>query len=216
MQLNDIIDIISALVKVRKLFWSEDDFKFAFATQLQFKFGNKADVRLEKRYDRDGKSSYTDIVVKIGKKTFPIELKYKTAKGKYADHDGEIIELRNHAAVDLGCYAYLKDIERLEYLSKNDPTFGRGFAIILTNDAKYYADTKRESMYDAFKICEGREIGGCLNWNCAHYGEGYVPSWMESHPDFSLSDTYTMHWSDYSESGTEPMFRYQVAVIERH
>ena len=86
MQLNDIIDIISALVKVRKLFWSEDDFKFAFATQLQFKFGNKADVRLEKRYDRDGKSSYTD----------------------------------------------------------------------------------------------------------------------------------TMHWSDYSESGTEPMFRYQVAVIERH
>lgn len=42
MQIGDIIQIIVALSKVRKLFWSEDDFKFAFATQVQLKFGKAA------------------------------------------------------------------------------------------------------------------------------------------------------------------------------
>ena len=42
MQLKDIIDIITNLSKVRRLFWSEDDFKFAFATQVQLKFGKTA------------------------------------------------------------------------------------------------------------------------------------------------------------------------------
>ena len=216
MQIKDIIDIISALAKVRKLFWSEDDFKFAFATQVQIKFGAKADIRLEKRYDRGGKSSYTDVVVKMGGKTYPIELKYKTAKGRYADYDNEIIELRNHAAVDLGCYAYVKDIERLEYLAENDPTFERGFAIILTNDAKYYVNTDRVSVYDAFKIFEGREVGGCLDWNTEHYREGSFPAWMISHPGLSLSGVYPMHWRDYSEPGAEPIFRYQVAEVNKH
>ena len=35
MQLSDILDVLKALAKIRRLFWSEDDFKFAFATQLQ-------------------------------------------------------------------------------------------------------------------------------------------------------------------------------------
>lgn len=42
MQIGDKIQIIVALSKVRKLFWSEDDFKFAFATQVQLKFGKTA------------------------------------------------------------------------------------------------------------------------------------------------------------------------------
>ena len=62
MQLGDIIQIIDALLKVRRLFWSEDDFKFAFASQIQLKFGQAADIRLEKRYKDDRKkNSYTDI-----------------------------------------------------------------------------------------------------------------------------------------------------------
>ena len=76
MLIGDIIQIIVALSKVRRLFWSEDDFKFAFATQIRLKFGNAAEIRLEKRYKgENGKNSYTDIVVRMGGRNFPIELK---------------------------------------------------------------------------------------------------------------------------------------------
>lgn len=219
MQLSDILDVLKALAKIRRLFWSEDDFKFAFATQLQVKFGAKAEVRLEKRYQRGGQSAYTDITVRMDGKSFPIELKYKTAKGAYADANGEIIELLTHSAVDLGCYSYLKDIERLEYLAKNDSEFERGFAIILTNERGYYKDTHRSSVYDRFKIYEGREITGPLDWDRTRYNDN-EPSWVKSHNAFNLEGKYTMQWENY---GTEllsvddsfyTIFKYQIAVIE--
>ena len=95
------------------------------------------------------------IVVRLNGKNFPIELKYKTVKGSYADFGNEVVELMTHSAVDLGCYAYLKDINRLEYLAKNDSDFERGFAIILTNEPLYFKDTGRRSVYEAFKIYDG-------------------------------------------------------------
>lgn len=221
MQLKDIIDILKVLSGIRKLFWSEDDFKFAFATQVQAKFGNLAEVRLEKRYERDGKSAYTDIVVKMGGKTFPIELKYKTTKGRYADANAEVIGLLTHSAVDLGCYSYLKDIERIEYLAQHDSDFERGFAIMLTNESGYYKDTRRASVYDAFKIYEGKQIFGTLDWDRKRYN-GNEPSWVKSHDGFALKNSYRMHWMDYGselppadELSAPALFKYQIAVIEK-
>lgn len=220
MQLSDIIDILKALAKIRRLFWSEDDFKFAFATQLQVKFGAKAEVRMEKRYERGGQSAYTDIFVRMNGKSFPIELKYKTVKGAYTDTNGEIIELHTHSAVDLGCYSYLKDIERLEYLAKTDLEFERGFAIILTNEQGYYKDAQRTSVYDKFKISEGREITGNLDWDRSRYNDN-VPSWIKSHDAFNLKGKYMMLWADYEaelspadDKGSPTIFKYQIAVIE--
>lgn len=176
MQIGDIIQIIVSLSKVRKLFWSEDDFKFAFATQVQLKFGKAAEVRLEKRYKGEkDKNSYTDIVVRLNGKNFPIELKYKTVKGSYADFGNEVVELMTHSAVDLGCYAYLKDINRLEYLAKNDPDFERGFAIILTNEPLYFKDTGRRSVYEAFKIYDGKVVTECLDWDRSNYDLEKLP-----------------------------------------
>lgn len=218
MKLSDIIDILTALSKVRKLFWSEDDFKFEFATMIKVKFGDKVDIRLEKRYDRKN-NSYTDIVVKMGKRSFPIELKYKTVADGYADYDGEVIQLKTHGAVDLGCYAYLKDVERLEYLSKTDDSFERGFAIILTNEHKYYENTDRESVYDAFKIYDGREVpASFLDWDRSGYNLAKLPKWFNSNPPFSLMRSYKMEWRDYvSEENADghPQFKYQIAVIDK-
>ena len=221
MQLKDVIDILKVLSGIRKLFWSEDDFKFAFATQVQAKFGNLAEVRLEKRYERDDKSAYTDIVVKMGEKTFPIELKYKTTKGRYADANAEVIGLLTHSAVDLGCYSYLKDIERIEYLAQHDSDFERGFAIMLTNESGYYKDTRRASVYDAFKIYEGKQIFGTLDWDRKRYN-GNEPSWVKSHDGFALKNSYRMHWMDYGselppadELSAPALFKYQIAVIEK-
>ena len=61
-----------------------------------------------------------DIIVsdKNGKKTVPIELKYKTKKLK-TEFNGESYDLTNHGATDIGRYSFRKDIYRIEqYLSK--------------------------------------------------------------------------------------------------
>lgn len=221
MLIGDIIQIIVALSKVRRLFWSEDDFKFAFATQIQLKFGNAAEVRLEKRYKgENGKNSYTDIVVRMGGRNFPIELKYKTAEGSYADLNNETVGLMTHSAVDLGCYAYLKDINRLEYLAKTDSDFERGFAIILTNEPLYYRDTGRSSVYDAFKIYDGKTVSGMLDWDRSNYDIEKLPSWLKSHPAFELTGSYDMSWRNYGsvlQSLDDPadctQFKYQIAVV---
>lgn len=223
MQIGDIIQIIVSLSKVRKLFWSEDDFKFAFATQVQLKFGKAAEVRLEKRYKGEkDKNSYTDIVVRLNGKNFPIELKYKTVKGSYADFGNEVVELMTHSAVDLGCYAYLKDINRLEYLAKNDPDFERGFAIILTNEPLYFKDTGRRSVYEAFKIYDGKVVTECLDWDRSNYDLEKLPSWLKSHPAFELTGSYEMNWRDYGselQSLDDPayciQFKYQITVVEK-
>lgn len=223
MQIGDIIQIIVLLSKVRKLFWSEDDFKFAFATQVQLKFGKAAEVRLEKRYKGEkDKNSYTDIVVRLNGKNFPIELKYKTVKGSYADFGNEVVELMTHSAVDLGCYAYLKDINRLEYLAKNDPDFERGFAIILTNEPLYFKDTGRRSVYEAFKIYDGKVVTECLDWDRSNYDLEKLPSWLKSHPAFELTGSYEMNWRDYGSELQSPddpadciQFKYQITVVEK-
>ena len=221
MLIGDIIQIIVALSKVRRLFWSEDDFKFAFATQIRLKFGNAAEIRLEKRYKgENGKNSYTDIVVRMGGRNFPIELKYKTAEGTYADLNNEAEGLMTHSAVDLGCYAYLKDINRLEYLAKTDPDFERGFVIILTNEPLYYMDTGRSSVYDAFKIYDGKTVSGMLDWDRSNYDIEKLPSWLKSHPAFELTGSYDMNWRNYGsvlQSLDDPadctQFKYQIAVV---
>ena len=221
MLIGDIIQIIVALSKVRRLFWSEDDFKFAFATQIRLKFGNAAEIRLEKRYKgENGKNSYTDIVVRMGGRNFPIELKYKTAEGTYADLNNEAVGLMTHSAVDLGCYAYLKDINRLEYLAKTDPDFERGFVIILTNEPLYYMDTGRSSVYDAFKIYDGKTVSGMLDWDRSNYDIEKLPSWLKSHPAFELTGSYDMNWHNYGsvlQSLDDPadctQFKYQIAVV---
>ena len=223
MQIGDIIQIIVSLSKVRKLFWSEDDFKFAFATQVQLKFGKAAEVRLEKRYKGEkDKNSYTDIVVRLNGKNFPIELKYKTVKGSYADFGNEVVELMTHSAVDLGGYAYLKDINRLEYLAKNDPDFERGFAIILTNEPLYFKDTGRRSVYEAFKIYDGKVVTECLDWDRSNYDLEKLPSWLKSHPAFELTGSYEMNWRDYGSELQSPddpadciQFKYQITVVEK-
>ena len=223
MLIGDIIQIIVALSKVRRLFWSEDDFKFAFATQIRIKFGNAAEIRLEKRYKgENGKNSYTDIVVRMGGRNFPIELKYKTAEGTYADLNNEAVGLMTHSAVDLGCYAYLKDINRLEYLAKTDPDFERGFAIILTNEPLYFKYTGRRSVYEAFKIYDGKTVSGMLDWDRSNYDIEKLPSWLKSHPAFELAGSYDMNWRNYGsvlQSLDDPadctQFKYQIAVVRK-
>lgn len=155
--------VLLALAKERKAFWSEADFQFAFAWKLKeiFEGSNPQstiNVRLERRADAlekrdDGKKSgdaYIDIWVEIDKMVYPIELKYKTIQCTITDGSEEY-KLKQHGACDIGCYLYLKDVERIEHISKSlGDNFGKGFAIMLTNDYLYWDKPKTTTDTTAF------------------------------------------------------------------
>lgn len=59
---EDIEELLKALAKERKLFWSEADFQFAFAWKIQQRFPD-AKVRLERGFHLPDstKTAYVDI-----------------------------------------------------------------------------------------------------------------------------------------------------------
>ena len=194
MTINHIHQAMSALAAKRSAFYSEADFQFALAWELQTLLPN-ANIHLERRVN----NCYIDIWVEYDGKIFPIELKYKT---KSAVISG--IELKNHAAMDFGCYDYLKDIYRLENLSN----IKKGFAVMLTNDPAYYTDTKRSSAYDNFKIYDGATRSGTLSWGVTTKGTVFA---FGSRDSFTLKGSYTMQWLLYN--GGKDDFRYLVNEI---
>ena len=90
---------------------------------------------------------YIDILIIINNKWYPIELKYKT-KGNYdRKNNGDLIYndngidivLKNHLAYTDNYKLYLNDIERIKRIKKDiKQKFGRGYAIMLTNDSVYW------------------------------------------------------------------------------
>jgi hypothetical protein len=132
----NIQKIMSLLSKKRPVFHSEFDFQFALAWEIQKEY-KKADIRLEYRQpdapEEKGKRKYFDIKIELNEKIYLIELKYKTIKQKLK-YDGELYELKNHAANPLGRYLYLKDIQRIEdsLVLNSMKNFEIGYAILLT------------------------------------------------------------------------------------
>ncbi|MBR5323411.1 MAG: hypothetical protein IKV14_01150 [Muribaculaceae bacterium] len=208
---NKIKEVLENLKLKRKAFCSEADFQFEFAWELQKKLP-KAKIRLE-RPILINKVYYIDIWLIYENKYYPIELKYKTRLSTIIDN-GEEIELANHAAVDLGCYAYIKDIVRIEEIKNNmgEEKFGGGFAIMLTNEPLYYRDTKRNSSYQQFKIFENREITGNLSWGKTQTGNEFALK--KKFPPLNLKDKYKISWFDYSIVNNSPNFKYTITHIK--
>lgn len=186
--------VILALANERKVFWSEADFQFAFAWKLKeiLKYSDPQstiNVRLERRVDalekRDNEKksgdAYIDIWVEIDKIVYPIELKYKTIQCSITDGSEEY-KLKQHSACDIGCYLYLKDVERIEHISKSlGDNFGKGYAIMLTNDHLYWDQPKTTpdtTVFRDFRIYDGRKIvaGQKLNW---HPSSNKQPVWQK-------------------------------------
>ena len=196
---NDIRFILSELSRERRLFWAEADFQFAFAWKLKELFPD-AEIRLERKHtlpEQNGKTkpAYVDIWVTLDGKVYPIELKYKTRKYSGADIKGEVIETTGQGAWDIGRQKYLKDIERIEGFSGRED-FGRGFAIMITNDRHYYdaalapsGTTDRD-----FLIHEGQVVSG--NQDLVWHSD---KKWATSLGNVRLKKDYTMLWREYSK-----------------
>lgn len=225
--------VLLALANERKIFWSEADFQFAFAWKLKemLKYSDpKSDInaRLERRVDAlekrdDEKKSgdaYIDIWVEIDKMVYPIELKYKTIKCSITDGSEEY-KLKQQSANDIGCYLYLKDVERICNLSKKlGEKFGKGFAIMLTNDHLYWDTPKTTADTTAFRdfrIHKGRKIvaGTTLDWGTPSYNR---PDWQKELKSITID--YTIDWKDYSNldeegeaNGQASPFKYSIIEI---
>ena len=97
----EIEKIIKNLQEKRKIFFSERDFQFALAWEIQKEYNDaKVEVLLEYPLKNENNNNeYVDIVVKLEGKTYPIELKYKTTLFEFEEY-----KLKDQSAQDCGRY----------------------------------------------------------------------------------------------------------------
>lgn len=121
-------------------------------------------VRLEYCPEFDS-NMHIDILVIIDNQWIPIELKYKT-KGCVKIVNNEKFYLKNHSAKDIGCYLYLKDIQRIEKIKDNINNFSKGYSIFLTNDLSYTkGPQKNNTFYKQFSLEDNTTKKGILEWH---------------------------------------------------
>ncbi len=153
---------IKKLSDKRKVFSSEADLQLELAMIIQSEYP-KAKIRCEYVPNFDAKK-HVDILVIIDNKWFPIELKYKTRDAVVEDYDGEKYSLKYHGAKDINCYAYIKDIQRIEKirdsLNNSDayPNFGIGYTVFITNDESYTKKPRKDAYYRKFSLDNGKHI----------------------------------------------------------
>lgn len=226
-----IINVLNNLAERRPLFWSEADFQFEFAWELHTKLDGKAKIYLERRFEIDMDSSdnaneksnqsttnkslnklYVDIWVEYDNKTYPIELKYTTKRCKIDDPENRV-ETKEQSARDAGCYRFLWDIKRLEdiktcLLEKHKTSLTKkvvkGYAIMLTSDEGYYNHSGRSTLFDDFRLIEGRKIpprtsDRKFKWTLDKIAvEKRDSHWTKHWPEFMLKGEYKLEWQDYN------------------
>ena len=130
----DIEKCISKLKEKRKAFVSEADFQIELGWVIKEIYPDYK-VRLEypAPFNPD---MHIDIWILTEAGIIPIELKYKT-KGCRKVIENEIYFLKNHGAKDINCYAYLKDLERIETIKEKTSNFLEGYTVFVTNDISY-------------------------------------------------------------------------------
>lgn len=185
-----LTDIIESFAKKEIIFSNEEQLQFQMAIELG---KNGADVSLEVLSMENNEKMYTDIVVKNRDDTSytAIELKYKLQDNDliYTTQNGNKHPTFKQGANNLGRYAYLQDVERLERLIydrtniKNDPTHEhiafntfkfdknknkkvtKGYAIIISNDENYWKHIDLNRLSSNFSL-EHQSVlkSGCHGW----------------------------------------------------
>ncbi len=190
----DIYKLIKDLSNKRKLFVSEADFQLELAWLIKHEYPDSI-VRLEycPQFNTD---MHIDILTILAEQWIPIELKYKT-KTYSKVVDGEYYNLKNHSAKDVNCYAYLKDIQRIESVKKNVSFFKEGYTVFLTNDLTYTKKPSSERVnYYEFSIHQKAIKHGKMDWG-EKTSEG-TKGRNYKYP-IVLDGKYEMNWNDYSK-----------------
>ncbi|MBR5428235.1 MAG: hypothetical protein IK118_07795 [Clostridia bacterium] len=211
--LNEIIKEFAAKGRV---FTNEAQFQFELGYEIQKRLDNgesRARVLFEvfSGITENGKKEYTDLVISFpnGNKV-AIELKYKSAGKRTANNDnigcafiykdkkfGDQLVFPQGAENE-GSYLFLKDVYRLENLLRNDATYKKAFAIIMTNSSAY-CDEHGDTGWNSFE----------LNNNNAFLTNHQEMQWTDNKhhnwDSFSLSGEYTCNWENYIENHAFPI-----------
>jgi len=209
-------DIRFFLGNAKDIFFNEADLQLQLAIFLQQrKFYNKIyleyyvpgtilknqhNLHSEKykwfKKNNDGKTQSpsninVDIVVQKNGLYIPIELKYKH-KQSIATFDlfssGLPINIiKEQQAKNNGCYAFWKDVRRIEILRNSFQKVPGGFAIFLSNKPLYKNKPIAGSNHQNFSMEDRASHGPNMNW--------LVPK-HASMPDFRLDTSYTTNWTN--------------------
>lgn len=199
-------EALGRLARERPLFHSEADFQYALAWQLHLDHP-EARIRLETRPLPD-RPLRLDLHLVVGNHRLAVELKYLT-KRLAATIDGELFELRDHGADDLGRYDVVKDIARLEELIEAGAAT-IGYALLLTNQPSYWITGRSGEAADAaFRLTEGRMLAGHLSW-----GPTAGPGTRRGRGDISLRGQYQLTWDDYGTVPRAPAGRFRHLLVE--
>ena len=145
--------------------------------------------------------AYLDLWAADADWTAAIELKYFT-RALDLIVGGERFELLNQGAQDISRYDFVRDLERVESVSKSQPGV-QGYALALseTNSSYWRVPTYSCATIDAaFRLHEGSTLTGRLAW-AASAGAGTTRGRDKEHV---LQGTYTLHWTDYTASRGGP------------
>lgn len=188
---------MGSLALERLIFHSEADFQHALGWAIH-RDRASAVVRLEVPREIAARRAHVDVWVVDGGERVAIELKYFTRKID-AMVGEERFRLSDQAAQDLGRYDVLKDLVRIESLVGSGEA-ERGYVVTLTNDSSYWKGPTPLSSpnYAAFRLVQGRELGGILAWGPAT-GAGTMRGREAA---ISLAGTYRCDWKDYSDLDT--------------
>lgn len=207
----DIEQVIQDMRSKRKVFVSEADLQLEMGWTIK-QFLKDTDVRLEWTPAFDPQM-HIDILVIVGNKRIPIELKYKT-KGCEKTVNDEWYRLKNHSAKDVNCYLYLKDIQRIEYLRENDNRFLEGYTVFITNDLSYTkAPSRKGTVYEQFALTDGIMKKGVMDW--APKTSAGTKKGCET--PIKLTSEYPIKWKEYSkiDETSTGTFMYLVNQIHR-
>lgn len=200
--------VLRELAKVRPVFHSERDLQHAFAWQVQV-MDPQMLVRLETHPEPQVRLDVLLSRPDLGQHT-AVELKYPT-RAWAGEVDGEQFALKAHGADDVISYDVVKDIGRVERFASRS-TGWNGLVLVVTNDGIYWRPrtNNRETNAGAFRLFEGRKLGGICDWG-PNTGGGTKKGREGA---IVLRGSYDLHWRDFSHlPGAGGLFRVLVIPV---
>lgn len=192
--------LLNKLSKKRELFHNEKDFQFYFTLEL---IEERYEIRLEKYVGQNnGKRKYIDLEAYDKKEDqwYLFEFKYKT-KEEIININNEKYELFEQGARDLGCYAFLNDVSRLEeqvkkYKEENKKI--KAYAIFLTNDERYLNGFKSNCLCVNYGLKDKKVFKkGVIDFIIPD-GKTKDGTCVKDLDEITLLNDYDIKWNDYS------------------
>ncbi len=182
--LEKVLNALKELAKRKPIFHSEEELQNYFGNAMLMLYPDSL-FKLSRR--RDAGLNYPkpkyDLWVEFGGIKFLVNIKYVTSAYK----DDEFM-LLDQGYEETQIFDFLKDVERIEKLSK-DGVFG--FNIFLTNCSSYWENSEND-----LNIADKTEVKGSITWKKQY---------------LDLKGDYSCIWMDYSKlkkSAPNSTFRY--------